>query len=57
MGLLNFLTGGKFVIGESRPPKQVLLTCEKCGRKQKIGGHEHRTICDRCAKKVKAQKG
>ena len=56
MGLLNFLTGGKFIIGELQPPKQVLLTCSACGRKQYIGGHERREICDKCAKKRKIKR-
>ena len=56
MRLLNFLTGGKFVIGELHPPKQVKLTCSICGRKQYIGGNERREVCDKCARKLMKRK-
>lgn len=56
MGLIKFLTGGKFVIGELQQPKQVKMTCSKCGRTQYIGGNERREICDKCAKKLRRGK-
>lgn len=53
MGIISFLTCRPFVIAKEYPAKYVLLICSSCGKKQRIGGHERRDFCDKCAKKMR----